>query len=84
MIPIVLEKSYETWTPFVEEKLDTTMQPGNVKDKYVVAIFQKGKKKDIGHLPLGRSGRFVKTIFYFLKAAKENRCQIIFHSKAVN
>ena len=84
MIPIVLEKSYETWTPFVGEKLDTTMQPGNVKDKYDVAIFQEGKKKAIGHLPVGRSGRFVKTTFYFLKAAKENRCQIIFHGKAVN
>ena len=59
------------------------MQP-NVKDKYVVAIFQEGKKKVIGHLPLGKSGKFAKTIFYFLKISKENRCQTIVRVKAVN
>ena len=47
------------------------MQPNNVKDKYAVAIFQEGKKKVIGHLPLGKSGKFAKTILYFLIAAKE-------------
>ena len=96
-IPIVLEKSYEmeafvmghhvykgTWTPFVGEKSDITMQPNNVKDKYAVAIFQDGKKKVIGHLSLGKSGKFAKTIFYCLKAPKENRCQIIVHSKAAS
>ena len=93
-IPIALEKSYEMeafvngyhvhkemWTPFLGEKLDTAMQPNNVKDKYAVAIFQEGKQDVIGHFPLGKSGKFVKTIFHFLK---ENRCQIIVHGKAVN
>ena len=47
-------------------------------------IFQEGKKKVIGHLPHGKSGKFAKAIFYFLKRAKENRCQIIVHGKAVN
>ena len=42
----------ETWTPFVGEKLDTAMQPNNVKDKYAVAIFQEGKQDVIGHFPL--------------------------------
>ena len=60
------------------------MQPNNVKDKYAVAIFQEVKKKVIGHLPLGKSGKFAKIIFYFLKAAKENICQITVHGKAVN
>ena len=96
-IPVVLEKSYEreafvmghrvykkTWTPLVGEKLDTAMQPNNVKDKYTAAIFQEGKKKVIGHLPLRKSGKFAKTIFYFLKVAKESRCQIIVQGKAVN
>ena len=96
-IPIVLEKSYEMkafvmshhvyqemWTLFVGEKLDTAIQPNNVQDKCAVAIFQEGKKRVIGHLPLGKSGKFAKTIFDFLKAAKENRCQIIIHGKAVN
>ena len=55
-IPIILGKSYEieafvmghhvykqTWTPFVEQKLDAAMQPSNIKDKYAVAIFQGGR-----------------------------------------
>ena len=89
-IPIILEKSYEieafvmghyvykqTWMPFVGEKLDAAMQPSNIKDKYAVAIFQGGRNKVIDHLLLGKSGKFAETIFSFLKAAKENRCQII-------
>ena len=93
-IPFVLEKSYEleafvmnetfiqgNVNAFVGEKLDTAMQPNNVKDKYAVAIFQEGKQDVIGHFPLGKSGKFVKTIFHFLKG---NRCQIIVHGKAVN
>ena len=96
-IPIILEKSYEmeafvmshqvhkeTWTPFVGEKLDTAMQPNNVKDKYAVAIFQEGKKKVIGHISLEKSGKFAKTIFYFLKTAKKTRYQIIVHGRAVS
>ena len=60
----------QTWTPFVGEKLNAAMQPSNIKDKYAVAIFQGGRNKVIGYLPLGKLGKFGKTIFYFLKAAK--------------
>ena len=74
----------ETWKLFVGEKLDTTMQPSNVKNIYAVTFFQEGKKKVIGHLPLGKSGRFPKTIFYFLTVAKENRYQKVVNGKAVN
>ena len=74
----------ETRTPFVGEKLDTVMQPNNVKDKYAVSFFQEGKKKFIGHLPLRKFGKFPKTIFYFLKASKENRWQITVYGKAAN
>ena len=96
-IPIVLEKSHkmeafvmrhhvymDMWTPFVGEKLDTAMQPSNVRGKYVAAIFQEGKKMVIGHFPLGKSGKSAKTVFYFLKAAKRNRCKIIVPGKVVN
>ena len=54
-----------TWMPFVGENLDTAMQLNNVKEKYIGAIFQEGKKKIIGHLPLGKSGKFAKAIFSF-------------------
>ena len=29
----------EAWTPFVWGKLDTAMQPDDVKDKYSAAVF---------------------------------------------
>ena len=74
----------ETWMSFVVEKLYTVMHLTNVKDKYAVATFQEGKKKVIGHLPLRKSRKFAKTVFCFLKAANENRCQIIVYGKAVN
>ena len=74
LIPIVLNTTYEieafvmgyhvyknTWTPFVGEALDVAMQPDNKMDKYAVAIFQERKNKVIGHLPLGKSGKFAKT-----------------------
>ena len=37
------------------------------------------KKNNIimGHLPLGKNGRFVKTIFYFLRADTYAECNII-------
>ena len=96
-IPVVLEKSYkmeaffmgyhvykDMWMPFVGEKLDTAMQPSNVRGKYVAAIFQERKKMVIGHFPLGKSGKSAKTVFYFLKATKRNRCKIIVPGKVVN
>ena len=55
----------ETWTPFVGEKLDTAMQPNNVKDTYAVANFQEGKKKVIGHLPLKSLESLQRLFFTF-------------------
>ena len=96
-IPLILEKNFsmdvfvmghrvykKTWTPSFGENLDTAMQPEDIKDKYAVAVYQKGKDVVTGHLPLGQSGNFAKTIFYFLKAFKENRCKIVVTAKVVN
>ena len=96
-IPIILLKSYEIeafvmghhvykerWTPTIGEHLDALMEPNNSMDKYAVATFQKGKKQVIGHLPLGKSGKFAKTVFYFLKANKDNKCQVEIVSNVVN
>ena len=38
------------------------------------AVVQRNDGKVFGHLPLGKSGKFAKTIFYFLKAAKKDSC----------
>ena len=53
----------EMWMPFAVEKLETAMEPNNVKEKYAVRIFQEGKKKVIGHFPLGTSTTFYKAMF---------------------
>ena len=96
-IPIRLLSSYEImafvmghhvykeiWTPTIGEHLDAFIQPNNSMDKYAVAAYQKGKKQVIGHLPLGKSGKFAKTIFYFLKANRDNKCQVEVIGKVVN
>ena len=59
------------------------MEPTNKLDKYAVAA--KGKDVDvIGHLPLGKSGKFAKTIFYFLKSDKNHQCKITVTGKVTN
>ena len=83
-IPIILEKSYEieafvmghhvykqTGTPFVWEKLDAVMQPSNIKDKYAVVIFQGGRNKVIGHLPLGKSVSLRRQVFIFKSSQRK-------------
>ena len=42
------------------------MEPYNVIDKYAVCV--KKNNVIVGHLPLGKDGRFAKIIFYFLRA----------------
>ena len=58
------------------------MEPANSVDKYAVAV----KKNDVvvGHLPLGCSGKFVKTIFYFLCADEWSEWKVIVTGKSVN
>ena len=48
---------------------------GCQEDKYVVSV----KKNDriVGHLPLGKSGNFVKTIFYFLRAGEYSLYEVV-------
>ena len=42
----------------------------NLMDKYAIAVQKRGGKV-VRHLPLGKSGKFAKAIFYFLKADKK-------------
>ena len=59
------------------------MEPTNKLDKYAVPV--KGKDGDvIGHLPLGKSGKFAKKVFYFLKSDKNHHCKITVTGKATN
>ena len=70
------------WTTFLPEELCGEMVPAIPADKYAVAV-----KKNIvvvGHLPLGCSGKFAKTIFYFLRADEWSECKVIVTGKPVN
>ena len=49
-------------------------------DKYVVCV--KKENKIVGHLPLGRSGKFAKAIFYFLRVDELSSCEIVVTGKA--
>ena len=70
-------------TPFVGEKLTGVMESTNLVDKYAVAV-KRSDESTVGHLPLGKSGKFAKTIFYFLKANEKHSCVINVFRKAIN
>ena len=71
------------WTPSVGDEFQSFMKSTNIMDKYAVAV-KKDDGEVIGHLPLGRSGKFAKTVFYFLKADKSHGCTITVTGKAIS
>lgn len=95
-IPIIKLISYEidafvmgfhvykdNWTPKVGDEFQGVMESTNKIDKYAVAV-KKNNGEVIGHLPLGKSGKFAKTVFYFLKTDKSHGCKIKVTGKAIN
>ena len=58
----------DRWTPNVGEKLCTEREPTNSVDKYAVFVKRDTCNLIVGHLPLGKSGKFAKTVFYFLRS----------------
>ena len=46
----------DQWKPFINEKLTTEMELDNVVDKYAVCV--KKSNVIVGHLRLGKDGRF--------------------------
>ena len=94
-IPLLVTKNFETmshvkgyhvyktlWIPVIGECLLSEREPDNPKDKYAVCV--KKENRIVGHLPLGKSGKFAKTIFYFLKADELSSCKIVVTGKPVN
>ena len=71
------------WEPVIGEVLKTCMEPQNKVDKCEVAVVDN-ENNVIGHLPKGKSGKYVKTIFYFLKTDPLNICDVKITEKAVN
>ena len=62
------------WTPFLQEEFCEEMEPANPADKYAVAV--KKNNVVVGDLPLKCSGKFVKTIFYFLNRGDGDGIQV--------
>ena len=50
------------------------MEPDNVIDTYAVCV--KKNTSIVGHLPLGKNGKFAKTMFYFLRADQNVECKV--------
>ena len=46
------------------------MEPDNV------VVFVKKNNVIVGHLPLGKDGRFAKMLFYFLRADRYAECKV--------
>ena len=61
----------DLWKPFINEDLATALEPDNV-----VVVCVKKKNVIVGHLPLGKDGRFAKMLFYFLRADRYVECKV--------
>ena len=53
----------------MNEELETEMEPDNVMDKYAACV--KKNTSLVGHLPLGKNGKFAKIVFCFLIAEQD-------------
>ena len=93
-MPLVIIKEFETesvikgyhaymndWTPILGENLSTRSEPENEIDKYAVAITKDTRV--IGHLKKGKTGRYAKTVFYFLRANLMNTISITVTGKGL-
>ena len=58
------------------------MEPKNTVDKYAVCIQKSGKF--VGHLKKGTTGRFAKTISFFLKGDLYSKVKTITYGRRCN
>ena len=66
----------------VNEKLKSEMEPVNVIDTYAVCV--KKNTSIVGHLPLGKNGKFAKMVFYFHRADDDVECKVVITCEEVN
>ena len=65
----------KTWVSIFGETLQCQMEPDNVVDKYAVVV---------GHLMNGKSEKFAKTVFFFLRADTINSATVEITGKPIN
>ena len=44
----------------------------------------KNENEIVGHLPIGKDGKFAKTVFYFLRADEYGSCNVLIKGKPFN
>ena len=60
------------WTSQLDELLEVSTEPDNLVDKFAVAV--KKNQNIVVHLKKGKTGRFAKTLFYFLRSDPYSKC----------
>ena len=65
------------------ETLEVQCEPENPVDKYAVCL-KTDNWITIGHFKKGESGRFAKTIFYYLPSHPDTKCTAIVTGKRFN
>ena len=68
------------WEPKNEEFLKTRLKPEHELDNYAIAVTKSSVM--VGHFARGKTGRFAKSISFFLRASNDISCKIEF--KQVN
>ena len=94
-MPLVTVKEFETesvikgyhaymndGTPILGENVSIRPEPENEIDEYAVAVTTEARV--IGHLKKGKTIRYAKTDFYFLRANPMNAATITVTGKSVN
>ena len=75
---------YKTlWNPLIGEFLSCQREPDNPMDKYKYPVCVKRENKIVEDLLFGKSGKFAKIIFYFLRADEFSSCKIVVTGKPV-
>ena len=87
LIPVIVKASTEIdtyakgyhvykniWKSTVNEELETKMEPDNVMDKYAVCV--KKNTSIVGHLLLGKNGKFAKMIFISSEQTKMQNAKL--------
>ena len=60
------------WTPQLDELLEVSTESDNPVDKFAVAV--KKNQNIVRHLKKGKTERFAKTLFYFLRSDPYSKC----------
>ena len=71
----------DEWIPEIGETLSTRREPENMEDEYAVCVLKSNAI--VGHLKKGQSGRYAKTVFYFLRSDRYSSCTVKVRRRAI-